>query len=107
MDWADTRIARRFFSKLQNGGKCLMNWASFSYCGKSPLYFVDGSMGSVQYCAILQTNLLPSPSKKHGIHWKTSMIMLDVKLKVTENSTYLILMWMLYDDLTQNGLKLY
>ena len=70
MYWADTRFHRRLFSKRQNGGNGLMIWASFSYRGKSPLYFVHGTMDSVQYCTIFETHLIPWASEKHGHHWQ-------------------------------------
>jgi hypothetical protein len=64
--WHDLREEPEIFSKRQYGGGSIMVWGSFSYHGKSELYFIEKNLNSVGYCYITETYLLPFANLHYG-----------------------------------------
>ncbi len=56
--WHDIRKEERYFSKRQQGGGSVMDWAAISYYGLSSMVVLNGTLKSEDYCDVL-SGLLP------------------------------------------------
>jgi len=65
----DLRKEKDIFSKRQNGGMLVMNWAGFSESGMSELAFVKGNQKDHNFIYTLFKYLLPFAYKIYGYNF--------------------------------------